>query len=402
VLSVPTLFIVIFANFSLFAFSWLLLTRSYPNLAVVRSFAAATMVAAASAGLLFTRGRVDPVVTVLLTNGGMVLAMGITWIGVRRFHDLEGGWRFVLALTGITGALLAYFVTVDDDMRMRIVILDTAQSILLLLSVVELMRGAQRGRRIGAALAAGAMMLAFLILTLRTIGTLAHIDGDLQFVTLNNFQASLIVMLAFAGMTWNVGFILMVIERLRAEVANLALFDDLTGAANRRQLLRRLDEECAISHRTALTFAVLAIDLDGFKAINDSHGHGAGDDCLRRFTNASQLLLRPGDLLARMGGDEFCVVLPGTTLREATIMARQLVAMSRELIIPCDGVQVKIAASIGIAQWTRDIGLNADQLLARADRALYAAKKSGKDRFVPYREPEALAEPVTEPHRLSA
>src|SRR5207248_1948547 len=108
------------------------------------------------------------------------------------------------------------------------------------------------------------------------------------------------------------------------EVADLALQDDLTGVGNRRHLLQRLTDECTRSDRSGETFALLVIDLDGFKAINDTHGHAAGDACLQHFTLMAQTRLRSGDLLARTGGDEFCVVLPASTLREGAMIARRI------------------------------------------------------------------------------
>ena len=116
----------------------------------------------------------------------------------------------------------------------------------------------------------------------------------------------------------------MAMDRLRNEVADLALLDDLTGVGNRRQLLQRLTEECARSERSGEPFALLVIDLDGFKSINDTHGHAAGDACLQHFTLMAQTRLRPGDMLARTGGDEFCIVLPASTLREGAMIARRI------------------------------------------------------------------------------
>jgi diguanylate cyclase (GGDEF)-like protein len=187
--------------------------------------------------------------------------------------------------------------------------------------------------------------------------------------------------LLFLSMTLNFGFLLMAMDRLRNEVADLALLDDLTGVANRRHLLQRLGEECARSERSSEPFSLLVIDLDGFKTINDTHGHAAGDACLQHFTLMAQTRLRPGDMLARTGGDEFCVVLPSSTLREAAAIARRVLEVCRQDAVNCTGVDIPIAISIGVAQWDRGVGQFPDRLIAHADHALYAAKKNGKNDF---------------------
>ena len=123
------------------------------------------------------------------------------------------------------------------------------------------------------------------------------------------------------------------------------------------------------------------IDLDGFKMINDTHGHAAGDACLQHFTLMAQTRLRPTDMLARTGGDEFCVVLPASTLREGAMIARRILDVCREDAEACVGADIPIAISIGVAQWTRDMGVFPDRLIAAADHALYAAKNEGKNRY---------------------
>jgi diguanylate cyclase (GGDEF)-like protein len=145
-----------------------------------------------------------------------------------------------------------------------------------------------------------------------------------------------------------------------------------------------LTQECARSERSGEPFALLVIDLDGFKAINDTHGHAAGDACLRHFTLMAQTRLRPSDMLARTGGDEFCILLPASTLREGALIARRVLDVCRADAEACAGADIPIAASIGAAQWTAEIGAFPDRLMAAADHALYAAKKDGKNRHAVY------------------
>ena len=218
-----------------------------------------------------------------------------------------------------------------------------------------------------------------------------QLGGEFSMVSFNGLQAALMLVLVFLSMAWNFGFLLMAIDRLRDEVADLALLDDLTGVGNRRHLLQRLTEECARSERSSEPFALLVIDLDGFKAINDTHGHAAGDACLQHFTLMAQTRLRPGDMLARTGGDEFCVVLPASTLREGAMIARRILEVCREDADACVGVDIPISVSIGVAQWTREIGAFPDRLIAAADHALYAAKKDGRNRHAVYDPPPPLA-----------
>ena len=211
-------------------------------------------------------------------------------------------------------------------------------------------------------------------------------------------QSVVILVLVFLSMALNFGFLLMAMDRLRNEVADLALLDDLTGVGNRRYLLQRLTEECARSERSGQPFALLVIDLDSFKAINDTHGHAAGDACLQHFTLMAQTRLRPGDMLARTGGDEFCIVLPSSTLREGAMIARRVLEVCRADAEQCTGNDIPVAVSIGVAQWTREMGAYPDRLIAAADHALYDAKKAGRNGFATYDPAPPLApEPASPP-----
>jgi diguanylate cyclase (GGDEF)-like protein len=162
------------------------------------------------------------------------------------------------------------------------------------------------------------------------------------------------------------------VEQLRlAQLASEAHHDPLTGLANRRRLIEEL--ESTVYGDGNQDCAVLMIDLDRFKEINDSFGHSVGDDLLCLVGPRLQQALAPGDLLARMGGDEFAVLLPGADAVRAREVAAELGAALRDEFV-LDGMPLHVDASIGVALCP-DHGRDRSLLLARADTAMYVAKR---------------------------
>lgn len=165
-------------------------------------------------------------------------------------------------------------------------------------------------------------------------------------------------------------------EQLRELVAT----DYLTGIANRRhfyqvaqRILQRLQEEAG-------TASLIMLDLDHFKAVNDTHGHEVGDLVLRRVVSPVYAGIRPMDLFGRIGGEEFLVLLPGATLEEALQVAERIREAIAQLEVGHDGGVVKVTASFGVVQWQP--GTSLDQLISRVDKALYQAKAAGRNRVV--------------------
>ncbi len=151
--------------------------------------------------------------------------------------------------------------------------------------------------------------------------------------------------------------------------------DSLTGLPNRRALEERLDLERSVTRRRQEPLTLAMIDLDDFKAYNDTHGHPAGDDLLQRFAEALRGSVRSSDFVARYGGEEFCVLLPNTAAPGAEALIDQLRNLLRSGALPA-----RPSFSAGVATWGE--GDTSHELLKRADRALYAAKHAGKDRTV--------------------
>jgi diguanylate cyclase (GGDEF)-like protein len=383
-LNVPTLWTVFVVNFLALGLVWAYVMHSYPKFDTARYWTYAALAAAAGAGVSMLRGVVELRLALLGSAALLLLACCFAVMGVKRFYGVPVSWRGPALLVGLTCSGLAFFLYVVDDMPMRIAIYSAGQSVSVATTLKLVLSGRDGRENAGGRLAGLCAVLILAIYAIRSVCALLHIGGNMSTVDFNGLQALLILLVVFLSMAWNFGFLLMAIDRLRNEVADLALLDDLTGVANRRHLLQRLSEECARSERSLEPFALLVMDLDGFKGINDTHGHAAGDACLQHFTLMAQTRLRPGDMLARTGGDEFCIVLPASTLREGAMIARRILDVCRDDAAHCVGADIPVSVSIGVAQWTTEIGAFPDRLIAAADQALYAAKKDGRNRHAVY------------------
>jgi diguanylate cyclase (GGDEF)-like protein len=162
----------------------------------------------------------------------------------------------------------------------------------------------------------------------------------------------------------------------------LATVDQLTHLYLRDFFQRKLSEEMARARRYASSFAVLVLDLDRFKEINDRLGHLAGDRFLQRVGEVVRQTMRAADIPCRWGGEEFCVLLPETDREGARSIAERLRARIGELAMSSGGGVVHTTVSIGVACHPGDDAGEAGTLLERADRALYAAKQAGRDRVM--------------------
>ena len=163
----------------------------------------------------------------------------------------------------------------------------------------------------------------------------------------------------------------------------LALTDPLTGLYDRAYLDRHLDELIRRVNQDGVTAALLMIDIDHFKRVNDTHGHDAGDDVLRELAARTLNSVRSVDLVARQGGEEFVVVMPETDLAIAASVAERLrVAVAREAFtVKADGQKLTVTISIGVTSAAAG-GDDRERMLKRADIALYTAKNQGRNRVV--------------------
>jgi len=164
------------------------------------------------------------------------------------------------------------------------------------------------------------------------------------------------------------------------DLLDRAYRDPLTGLPNRASLVDRIELELAHARRQETGLALLFLDLDGFKAINDTRGHAAGDALLVGAANHLKNALREGDTVARLGGDEFTVLLPGIATQSVAVSVVEKILEALERPVHYEGELLRVSASIGVALYPRDASSAAD-LLQRADDAMYQAKSSGGHRW---------------------
>jgi diguanylate cyclase (GGDEF)-like protein len=167
--------------------------------------------------------------------------------------------------------------------------------------------------------------------------------------------------------------------QLEAELRRLATTDALTGTLNRRQLFKLAQEELSRARERGHGLAVLMLDIDHFKRINDSYGHPTGDEALKHLAGRLRASVRQADLIGRLGGEEFAVVLPAITLQAALRVAAGLRAGVEEMPVTQGARRINMTISIGLSLM-HDTDYSIEQVIARADEALYQAKDGGRNR----------------------
>ena len=169
-------------------------------------------------------------------------------------------------------------------------------------------------------------------------------------------------------------------ESVLIQADEVAQVDPLTFLPNRRKTIRVLQDEVLRAERYKSPLAISVIDVDKFKSVNDTYGHGVGDQALRQVAQILRDGIRHPDIAGRYGGEEFLIILPSANLKAASEQANRLCKNMREIIVKVNDHEIKVTISIGVAQY-RPKDDSWDALLNRADNAMYKAKENGRDRW---------------------
>jgi len=339
---------------------------------------ALALVAHALTYLLFmSRGRAPDWVSVILANTLLALAFALLLAAVSEFHGRTPPRLPVILPIAATAVLMAVFL---ERYHMRLLASSFVLAIQIGLILWALWRPEPPCQRRGAILISVALGAQGAILLARGIWYAMH-QAPTQGFMGSGLGQSMTFLAAFVVVQLaSLGFILMTKDRAEAINHDLANNDMLTGIPNRRLLQQTLRRDAERAMREHAPYAVLMVDIDHFKAVNDTHGHLAGDAVLRHVAHLLQARLRGQDMVGRWGGEEFLVLLPATTLEGAAQLAQTLRGSVCDAPCHHHGTPLPVTISIGICADTLQPGDRPRLLVDAADKALYAAKQGGRNR----------------------
>lgn len=170
-------------------------------------------------------------------------------------------------------------------------------------------------------------------------------------------------------------------KKRERQLVNMALFDSLTGALSRPAFFQHAEKEFTRSQRYNRPLSVMMVDIDHFKKINDEYGHQSGDNVLEIFSEAMQEEIRSTDFIGRIGGEEFALLLPDTTIKEASYLAERVRARITKYPYLAGDMLIEVTASLGVAELNSD-DREFNEILQRADEAMYQAKQAGRNQVI--------------------
>lgn len=370
-----TLYVVVLLKGATLALLWFAIWRRYGDVGAARTWMLANVLGLLGGAVMALETRAGPLSPSIFGNALIIFGFWIFWVGTCQFYDRSPPWRAAIFAT-LTALLV--LVAFDDDRLLRNLIYMVGQGLPLLLTLVLVLQNKQGP---GTLVVAVSMAVGVTVLLARFAGLAMHHAGLLSDDSYSILLFCTVMATIFGGFVWNFGFLLLTIDQLHADASALAVVDQLTGLGNRRMFLTRIEAERKQCEITGRSFALMAIDLDRFKSINDDYGHAAGDACLAHFSTLTNARLRQDDLLARMGGDEFNLLLPDTDLEHATRLAGELVELFRAEPLWWYEVSIPLTLSIGVAVWNGSPDADVAEVIEQADRALYLAKRRGRNRY---------------------
>lgn len=323
-------------------------------------------------------------VSILLSNALTALSLVIHTLALMAFQ--HGRSRspppWVVWVPAALNMLAAAALLHDD--RWRNVLVAGLQAVMALVLLSQAWAPGLHGRRLTGrwVVIAGAALLC-ITMVLRTLFMLGASEWDTQFNVPTQVQVATYFAILGVLLLNSMGYVLMQMEHAVGQQHELASHDRLTGLYNRLALMELMDHHLALARRRSSPLALLMLDIDHFKVVNDQHGHLVGDEVLRQVAQRAQARLRGADLLARFGGEEFLALLPATTVEGAQAVAEGIRRAVGDQPMVVNGVSIPVTISIGVhAAIPAEGPTAAEAMIDLSDQALYDAKHQGRNRVV--------------------
>lgn len=349
-----------------------MLKRNYPpSIKGLGEWAAALLAMFLGGLLVWGKGVLPDLLSVSVSTLLLWSGLYVAYAGTQRFLGIVPRPRRWMLLIAAVLLVQIWFNLVHPEYRARIAL--SAAMVALLTGVHAWLLAQQRPYTYSKVMAITVLTVLTAIQLLRLL-TAHQLPAGADFFDAGLIQQIYFNSFAISMLLYSISAVLMATDRLRAELEELAAHDSLTGAYTRRHMNEACLQELERCRRHGHVMSLLLMDLDHFKAINDSYGHQCGDRALMEFASQVKTLLRRSDQLGRFGGEEFVLLLPETPLDVALTVAERIRAM-----IDQSTREPHYTVSIGVTtnQLAHD---NLDTLLARADSALYRAKAQGRNR----------------------
>ena len=340
-------------------------------------WAAALLVNAIGHLLIMLRGLIPDVLSIVVGN----LMLSSVFVGmiaaVYQFQGRPVRWALLLAPPLLVLVFVSVFI---DNFPARVSFVGLVIGLQALWALLAALshRHATVGR--GQWLLVAGLLLEAVVLGVRALVAIStHSEAT------NILQSSALQTMTFLAtfsvvLVSSVGFVFMSRDRADENNRVLAALDPLTGVANRRSLIAALDRDMARAQRMREPMALMMVDIDHFKNVNDRYGHPAGDKVLCSVVEVLRERVRSQDLVGRYGGEEFMVLLPDTTAKGGYLLAQQLCEAVQALRLEHEGQPIPVTVSIGVYGGRLQPGDHWDMLISAADRALYEAKDRGRNR----------------------
>lgn len=347
-----------------------LMRRSYPpSIRGLGMWAMAPLLWVLSTALFSARGMVHDMLGIVGANSLLLMGSLFQLAGTRRFLGQPVAWVPWATLFALTVGAMTVLTLSYPDYVLRVGVFTVSIACVYGSLLVFLLRRGDQSFPIR--LVEAVLVLHLLVLAGR-LYTLSTGQGGSDLLDRNAIQTLYISAYVLTTLMLPLGNVLMATDRLRAELEHLATHDPLLPVLNRRAFLQACEHELSRQRRTGRPPALILMDLDHFKAVNDTHGHQHGDAVLRHVVTRLQTVLRRTDVLARYGGEEFALLLPETSTDDACLLAQRLHTSLAQ------GHPLDCRMSMGATAWRGETD-SLDAMLSRADAALYRAKAAGRN-----------------------